>query len=58
MFINKLFASTFLVSNSYLLAKQHSLKAECAESGAEKGATDLDRIFAGDGGMPPDPEEI
>ena len=37
------------------------MKAECegGQTGAEKGAQDLDQIFANtEGGMPPDPEEI
>jgi hypothetical protein len=35
------------------------LPAECEDKSAtEKAAKDLDTIFAAEGGMPPDPEEI
>ena len=57
MFFNKFIASSLLVSNSIMLAKSKA-KAECEEKGAEKGAADLDKIFAEAGGIPPDPEEI
>lgn len=62
MFASKLFASTLLFPTTMLLAKrEHLPKAECegGSTNAEKGAQDLDQIFANaDGGMPPDPEEI
>ena len=59
MFFNKFITSSFLISNSLMLAKNRcQVKAECEEKGAEKGASDLDRIFAEAGGIPPDPEEI
>ena len=59
MFFNKFIASSFLISNSIALAKNKaSSRAECEEKGAEMGASDLDKIFAEAGGIPPDPEEI
>lgn len=61
MIASKIFASSLLLGNSVLLMKRdQTVRAECAEgSGAEKGAQDLDQIFAStEGGMPPDPEEI
>lgn len=62
MISSKLFAASLLFPSSLLMMKKdRELKAECegGSSGAEKGAQDLDQIFAGqEGGMPPDPEEI
>ena len=47
-------ASPFLISHK---KKQFSNQTECEEKGS-KEAADLDKIFAQDGSMPPDPEEI
>lgn len=59
MFFNKLIGSSFLISNSLVLAKQKAqVKAECENKNAEQSANDLDKIFAESGGIPPDPEEI
>ena len=62
MLASKIFTSTLLLSNTYLLTRKHQQEkqSECAGSdSAEKGAKDLDTIFASqEGGMPPDPEEI
>lgn len=58
---SKIFASSLLLSNSLIYMKRlNNNTAECEErTGAEKGASDLDQIFANtEGGMPPDPEEI
>lgn len=59
MFFNKFIASSFLISNSLMLAKNRvAMKAECESKGADQAASDLDKIFAEAGGIPPDPEEI
>lgn len=58
MLFNKIIGGSFLISNSILLAKNKRPAAECEGEGAEKGAADLDKIFAEAGGIPPDPEEI
>jgi hypothetical protein len=59
MFISKVLGSSFFLTNSYLLAKNNSVRAECEnKSSAEQAASDLERIFASADGMPPDPEEI
>ncbi len=63
MLSSKFISSTFLLANSlsFLKDRNYHPKAECAgqQTGAEKGAQDLDQIFAAhDTGMPPDPEEI
>ena len=59
MFINKVIGSSLLFTNSYLLAKNTQVRAECENrTGVEQAASDLDKIFASADGMPPDPEEI
>ena len=59
MFLNKFIASSLLLSNSIMLAKNRQpLKAQCEDKAAAKAASDLDKIFAEAGGIPPDPEEI
>lgn len=51
MFLNKVLAGSFLLSNSLLLAKNKNSKAECVNEGAEKGAADLDKILSEAGGF-------
>ncbi len=57
-FFQKFSTSSFLGS---FIVRQHGCQdANCAENEkpGEKEATDLDKIFAMEGGMPPDPEEL
>lgn len=60
---SKFATTSFLFSNSYFLSKSFKTpQAQCENkttAAAEKGAQDLDAIFAStEGGIPPDPEEI
>lgn len=63
MIFSKYTATSLILSNSFLIAKSFKSKpALCEEkpkTQAEKGAQDLDAIFASqEGGLPPDAEEI
>jgi len=65
MFLNKLAATTLLLTGGTYASNKNRFNyqtAQCEDkpsTAAEKGAKDLDAIFASaEGGLPPDPEEI
>jgi hypothetical protein len=60
MHFSKLSAASGLFLSPFIMAQKGKHFNECASEKPEdsKEVQDLDKIFAQDGGMPPDPEEI